>query len=99
MSLRMEVNHERIAELCTRNSVRRLSFFGSVLRDDPGPESDVGILVELLPDRTPGCFGMARMERDLTAIIGRKVDLRTPQELGRYFRDEVLAESREEYVA
>lgn len=99
MSLRIEVDHESIAEFCTRNSIRRLSFFGSVLRDDFGPESDVDVLVEFRPDATVGYFGMARMERDLTAIIGRKVDFRTPQELSRYFRDEVLDEALEEYVA
>ena len=99
MSLRIEVDHESIAEFCARNGIRRLSFFGSVLRDDFGHESDVDILVEFEPDVAVGYFGMARMELDLTAIIGRKVDFRTPQELSRYFRDEVLAEAMAEYVA
>jgi len=99
MSLRIEVDHESIVEFCTCNGIRRLSFFGSVLRDEFGPESDIDVLVEFQPDSTPGYFGMARMERALTAIIGRNVDFRTPQELSRYFRDEVLAEAREEYVA
>lgn len=99
MSLGIEVDHESIAEFCTRNGIRRLSFFGSVLRDDFGPESDVDILVEFAPEASVGYFGMARMERDLTGIIGRTVDFRTPQELSRYFRDEVLDEALEEYVA
>ena len=99
MALRIEVDHESIAELCERNGIRRLSFFGSVLRDDFTPESDVDVLVELLPERTPGYFGMARMARDLTAIIRRMVDFRTPQELSKCFRDEVLAEAAEEYLA
>jgi len=99
MALPIKIDHESIAEFCRRNGIRRLSFFGSVLRDDFGPDSDVDVLVEFQPDSTPGYFGMARMDRDLTAIIGRKIDFRTPQELSRYFRDEVLAEAREEYVA
>jgi hypothetical protein len=99
MSLRIEVDHESVAEFCERNGIRRLSFFGSVLRDDFTPESDVDVLVEFLPDKTVGYFGMARMERDLTSIIGRHVDFRTPRELSKYFRDEVLAEAEDEYVA
>jgi predicted nucleotidyltransferase len=99
MALRIEVDHESIAEFCARNGIRRLSFFGAVLRDDFTPESDFDVLVELLPDRTVDYFGVARMERDLRSIIGRHVDFRTPQELSNYFRDEVLAESEDEYVA
>lgn len=99
MALRIEVDHESIAEFCARNGIHRLSFFGSVLRDDFTPESDVDVLVEFLPDKTVGYFGMARMERDQTSIIGRRVDFRTPQELSKYFRDEVLAGSEDEYVA
>jgi len=99
VSLGIAVDHERIGEFCRRNRVRRLSFFGSVLRDDFGPASDVDVLVEFEPEATVGYFSMSRMEHELTEMLGRRVDLRTPMELSRYFRDQVLAGAQEEYVA
>jgi predicted nucleotidyltransferase len=96
--IRIDVPRERIAEICRRHHVRRLAFFGSVLRDDFTPQSDVDVLVEFEPGKTPG-FGMFDVEEELSAIIGRRVDLKTPQELSKYFRDEVLAEAEEVYVA
>ena len=71
-----------------------MALFGSVIRDDFTPESDVDILVEFQPGRTPG-FAYFDMERDLSGIIGRKVDLNTPSELSKYFRQEVLDEAEE----
>ena len=79
--------------------MRRLAFFGSVLRGDFSPESDVDVLVEFLPEARVSLFDMARMQNELSTIIGRAVDLRTLQELSRYFRDDVAAEAVEEYVA
>jgi predicted nucleotidyltransferase len=99
VSLRIKIDHESIAAFCRRNSIRRLSFFGSVLRDDFGPESDVDVLVEFETGAVVGYFGMARMERELSEMIGRKVDFRTPLELSRYFRGEVIDGAFEEYVA
>jgi hypothetical protein len=99
VSLRIDIDHESIAEFCRRSSIRRLSFFGSVLRDDFGPRSDVDVLVEFEPDAVVGYFAMARMESELSALIGRKVDFRTPHELSRYFRHRVLDGALEEYVA
>jgi predicted nucleotidyltransferase len=99
VSLRIEVDHQRIAEFCRRNRIARLSFFGSVLRDDFGPESDVDVLVQFEPGGIPSLFGLARMQRELTEILGRQVDFKTPGFLSRYIRDRVLAESQEEYVA
>jgi predicted nucleotidyltransferase len=99
VSLRIEIDHESIAAFCRRSAIRHLSFFGSVLRDDFGAESDVDVLVEFEPGAVVGYFGMARMERELTEMIGRKVDFRTPFELSRYFRGEVIDEALEEYVA
>jgi hypothetical protein len=95
---RIPVPREKIAEFCRRHHVRRLAFFGSVLRDDFGPASDVDVLVEFEPGHTPGLvfFGM---EQELSQILGRKVDLNTPQFLSRYFRDQVLQEAEETYVA
>lgn len=99
MTLPITIDHERVTEFCRRNRVRRLSFFGSVLRDDFGPASDVDVLVEFEPGATVGYFSMSRMEQELTEMFGRRVDLRTPKELSRYFRDQVLADALEEYVA
>lgn len=99
MALPITIEHERISEFCRRNQVRRLSFFGSVLRDDFGPDSDVDVLVEFEADASVGYVGMARMEHELEKLLGRRVDLRTPNELSRHFRSRVLDEAQEEYVA
>ena len=98
MSARIEVDREKIAEFCRRNHIRRLAFFGSVIRDDFTPESDVDVLVEFEPDHIPGLAVFA-MERELSEMLGRKVDFLTPECLSRYFRDEVLREAEEQYVA
>lgn len=87
-------DEKAIADFCKTNGVARLSLFGSVLRDDFHPESDIDILVEFLPGRTPTLFSIAEMEADLGDLIGRRVDLRTPQELSRFFRDEIIAQAR-----
>ena len=99
MSLPISIDHQRISAFCRRSRIRRLSFFGSVLRADFGPESDIDVLVEFAPGATVGYVAMARMEEELGRLLGRRVDLRTPEELSRYFRGQVLAEAQEEYVA
>lgn len=86
-----------IAAFCRRRHIRRLSFFGSLLREDFGPESDVDVLVEFEPGRAPGLMHMVEMEQELTAILGRKSHVRTPAELGREFRYTVLREALLEY--
>jgi hypothetical protein len=85
---------DQIAEFCRKNDICRLALFGSVLRDDFRPDSDVDLLVEFAPGHTPGLFTLSRMQADLSDLIGRNVDLRTPNELSRYFRDRVLAEAK-----
>ena len=85
---------EQIAEFCRRHGVRRLSLFGSILREDFRPESDVDILVEFLPGRTPGMFGYGTMILELGEIIGREVDLRTPEDLSRYQRLAIVGGAR-----
>ena len=95
---RIEIPRERIAEFCRRHGIRWLALFGSVLRDDFGPDSDVDVLVEFEPGMRLG-FGFFRVEGELAEILGRRVDLRTPRELSKYFRDEVLAEAEDVYVA
>jgi hypothetical protein len=93
-----EVNiaHDRIAEVCRRHHIRRLALFGSVLREDFRPDSDVDILVEFESGATPGLdfFGI---QEELSALVGRQVDLHTPGFLSPYFRDEVLAEAVTQY--
>lgn len=99
MSSRVVIDRQSIADFCRRNGIRKLSLFGSVLRDDFRPDSDVDVLVEFEPGSTIGLLGMARLERELGAKLGRRVDLRTPKELSRYFRDEVIARAEVQYVA
>ena len=90
--LNLKVSEEAITALCRRRHIRRLAFFGSVLREDFGPDSDVDVLIEFEPGHEPGFFGLFDIEQELSAVLGgRKVDLRTPQDLSRYFRDEVIA--------
>lgn len=94
--LRIDVPHDRITDFCRRHHIRRLAFFGSVLRDDFTPDSDVDVLVEFEPGKTPG-FAFFGMQDELSEILGRRVDLNTPNELSKYFRDEVLAEAEPIY--
>jgi predicted nucleotidyltransferase len=82
-----------------RHGVRRLALFGSVLRDDFGPASDVDILVEFHAGRTPGLLHLAQMELELEDALGRAVELRTVEDLSRHFRDEVTARARPLYAA
>jgi predicted nucleotidyltransferase len=90
---------DQIAEFCRRHHIRRLAVFGSALRSDFNETSDIDILVEFEPDHIPGLLGMARMERELSALFGgRKVDLRTPEDLSRYFRQDVLNEAEVQYA-
>jgi hypothetical protein len=94
----IEIPENLIAEFCRKYYIRRLSLFGSILRDDFGPESDIDFLVEFEPGKVPGLLRMAGLEIELSSIIGRKVDLRTPAELSRYFREEVLKDARVQYA-
>ena len=94
----MELPKGKIAGFCRRNYIRRLSRFGSFLHGDSRPDSDVDFLVEFEPGHIPGFIRLAGMERELGQILGRKVDLRTAQDLSRYFRDEVLRTARVEYA-
>lgn len=89
---------EKIEAFCRNNPIRQLSLFGSILRDDFKPESDVDMLVEFTPEARVGYLSLVRMENELTQIIGRKVDLRTPAELSQYFRQKVLDTAEVIYV-
>ena len=90
-SIRGLLDDARVREFCERNHICRLSLYGSALGDDFTVESDVDLLVEFHPDHVPGLFGIARMEEELSHLLGgRKVDLRTAGDLSRYFRAEVV---------
>jgi len=99
MPLNIHIDNKRIAEFCRKHHIVRLAFFGSVLRDDFRPDSDVDVLVWFEPGKTPGMFGLVGMEIELSEIIDRKVDLRTPHELSHRFRDEVISLAEVQYAA
>ena len=94
----LELPKEKIAEFCKRNHIRRLSLYGSFLFGNVGPDSDIDLLVEFEPDHIPGLIRLAGMEEELSEILSHKVDLRTPQELSRYFRQEVIDSAKVQYA-
>jgi predicted nucleotidyltransferase len=95
---RIIIDREKISDFCRRHHIRKLALFGSVLREDFNPESDVDVLVEFEQGHVPG-LAFFSMERELSEILNHKVDLNTPQFLSPYFRDHVLAEAEAQYVA
>jgi predicted nucleotidyltransferase len=95
----IEIPEARIGELCRRNGIRRLSLFGSVLTDRFSDTSDIDVLVEFAPGARIGFFRLADIEEELSQLLGgRKVDLRTPMDLSRYFRDEVVRDAQVVYA-
>jgi predicted nucleotidyltransferase len=96
---RIQIPVDVIERFCKEHHIRRLSLFGSALRDDFGPQSDVDLLVDFEPGYSVGLLRLAAMEMQLSELLGRKVDLRTPAELSRYFRDEVLRVAEVQYAA
>ena len=88
---------EEVAEFCRRHHIRKLSLFGSAQRDDFGPDSDIDLLVEFERDHIPGFLALAGMERELSELLGRTVDLRTPEDLSRYFCADVVASAEVQY--
>ena len=95
----IDVADEAIVSFCDAHHVRKLALFGSVLGERFGADSDLDVLVEFEPGSTPGLLGIAEMELELEALVGRRVDLRTYGDLSRYFRDRVAAEARPIYAA
>lgn len=96
---RLAITDEKLARFCRKQHIRRLSLFGSTLAGTAKPESDIDLLVEFEPGREPGLLGLALMEAELAAMLGgKKVDLRTPQDLSRYFRDQVLRAAEVQYA-
>ena len=98
--IKVKLPNRKIAGFCRRHNIRRLAVFGSALREDFRPDSDLDVLVEFESGLTPGLIRLAGMEIELSALLGgRKVDMNTPLCLSRFFRDQVLAEAEPVYVA
>ncbi len=98
--MKIEIPQASLEAFCKRYGVKKLAFFGSVLRDDFDPEkSDVDVLIEFEAGRRVGYLGLGVMELELSKMLGARVDLRTPSELSRYFRDEVIAGAEVRYAA
>jgi predicted nucleotidyltransferase len=95
----LAIAEEQLAAFCRKQHIRRLSLFGSTLAGTARPDSDIDLLVEFEPGNEPGLLGLATMEEELAGLLGgRKVDLRTPRDLSRYFRDEVLRTAEVQYA-
>jgi predicted nucleotidyltransferase len=95
----IDIRRDHVADFCRRNSIRKLALYGSILRDDFTPESDIDVLVEFKPEARVGFFKLHSIEQDLSAMMGeRKVEVNTPNSLSPYFRDEVLADAEVLYV-
>jgi hypothetical protein len=91
-------DQDALAGICRRYHIRRLSLFGSTLNGSARADSDIDLLVEFQPDAKPSLLTMARIEIELSSLLGgRKVDLRTAQDLSRYFRDEVVRAAETQY--
>lgn len=97
--LQMLISKEDLARFCRKHHIRWLALFGSALKGTARPDSDIDLLVDFEPGCEPGLLGLAALEEELSARLGRKVDLRTPRELSRYFRDEILRTAEVQYAA
>ncbi|MEZ4526755.1 MAG: nucleotidyltransferase family protein [Desulfobacterales bacterium] len=90
MKTEYQLPKEKLTEFCRDHHIKKLSVFGSFLRDDFGPESDIDLLAEFDPDYIPGLLRLAGMETELSRILGRRADIQTPEDLSPYFRNRVL---------
>jgi hypothetical protein len=93
----LKLQPDKLAEFCRRHYIRKLSLFGSALRDDFRPDSDVDVLVEFEPGHVPG-LAFITIQDELSSLLGRKVDLNTPNFLSRYYRDQILSEAKVLYA-
>jgi predicted nucleotidyltransferase len=94
---KIQIPGKKLAEFCRKNHIRKLAFFGSVLREDFSPESDIDVLVEFEPGFTPG-LAFFDMQDEPSKMLGHKVDLNTPGFISRYFREQVIREALVQYV-
>ena len=93
------IDEQRIADFCRVHGIRGLRLFGSILREDFGPDSDVDVLVDFAPGKAPGWIGFAALALELEKIIGREVDLRTAADFSESIRRRVLSEAEVQYAA
>ena len=93
MELPVHADKGQIAAFCRKHHITKLAFFGSVLTGRFGPDSDVDVLIEFDPEHIPGLIALSGKEREFSQILGRKADMRTPNDLSRYFRDEIVREA------
>jgi len=97
---RLPIPEDVLAQFCRRHRIQRLALFGSVLKGSEQPHSDVDLLVEFEPEARPSFLDLAAMENELSELLGgRRIDLRTPQDLSRYFRDQVMHDAEVQFVA
>lgn len=95
----LKLDEATLARFCEQHGIRRLALFGSQLKGSAKPDSDIDLLVEFDPAHIPGLLGIASMEIELCEMLGRKVDLRTAQDLSRHFREEVMRTAEVQYAA
>ena len=95
---KFHIPKDKLANFCRKNYIKKLSLFGSALRGELGPDSDVDLLVVFEEEHIPGLIHLAGLEIELTKMLGRKVDLRTPEDLSRYFREEVIRTAEVQYA-
>ena len=99
MQASIAIDQKKLAEFCQRHRIRKLSLFGSVLREDYRPDSDIAVLVEFERDHGPGFIGLVKMERELSLLLGgRKVDLVTEKFLNHRIRNRILADAEVQYA-
>ncbi|MBN1284247.1 MAG: nucleotidyltransferase family protein [Anaerolineae bacterium] len=91
------IDKDIVTAFCRRHHIRKLSLFGSVLRDDFRPDSDIDVLVEFDPEHEPGFFAFITMQMELSELLGRDVDLNTPEDLSRHFRQKALEMAKVQY--
>ena len=99
MDLPIEIDKDAVAAFCQKHHIIKLALFGSVLTDEFREDSDVDVLVDFDQEHIPSLFAIARMERELSEFLGRKADMRTPEDLSEYFRDEVVRSALVQYAA
>lgn len=99
MHRNLPLDEATLCRFCEQHGIRRLALFGSQAKGTARPDSDIDLLVEFEPEHTPGLLGMANLELEMTALLdGKKVDMRTPSDLSRHFRDDVLRTALVQYA-
>jgi predicted nucleotidyltransferase len=98
-SLEIYISREYLVDFCKRYYIRKLSVFGSAIRNELKPDGDIDLLVEFEDEHIPGLFSIAHMETELSEKLKRKVDLRTAEDLSRYFRNDVVSHAEVQYAA